>query len=115
MLRLYGALFFGTVGKVESAAQGLPADACAGVPDLQRLIFIDTSGLDALQRLSRTLARENVRLMLCGAADQPARILARSGFDALPGADNVAPDVDTAPARLREAAGAVGAPVVAPD
>ena len=103
MLRLYGALFFGAVGKVEAVAQSLPPDATAVVLDLQRLIFIDTSGLDALQRLRRTLVPEKVRLMLCGAAEQPARILARSGFDVLLGADNLAPDVETALARLREA------------
>ena len=108
VLRLYGALFFGAVGKVESVAEGLPPGATAVVLDLQRLIFIDTSGLDALQQLRRTLAREKVRLMLCGAADQPARLLARSGFDAVLGADNLAPDVATALARLRPAAGEPG-------
>ena len=96
---------------MRSKAEGLPADAAAVVLDLQRLIFIDTSGLDALQQLRRTLAREKVRLMLCGAADQPARLLARSGFDAVLGADNVAPDVETALARLRQAA--AGAPDMA--
>jgi sulfate permease, SulP family len=85
LLRLHGALFFGAVARVEEVADQLPAGTQAVVLDLNRLMLIDTSGLDALAQLRRTLARQGARLLICEASEQPRRLFERSGFDALLG------------------------------
>jgi len=78
--RLYGSLFFGAVGKVEGLAESLPADCRTLVLDLHLLISIDTSGLDALSQLQRTLVRQGQRLVLCALNEQPASLLRRGGL-----------------------------------
>ncbi len=100
-MRLHGALFFGAVGAVEAVAERLAPGTRGLALDFERLIFIDSSGLDALQQLARALRARGVRLVVCGAADQPGERLRRSGLAEALGADNVAPDLDSALARLR--------------
>jgi SulP family sulfate permease len=78
---LYGSLFFGAVGKLEALAESLPAGTRAVVFDLHRLVSIDTSGLDALTQLKRTLDRQGVVLVLADLNDQPRSLIQRAGFD----------------------------------
>jgi SulP family sulfate permease len=78
---LYGSLFFGAVGKLEALAESLPAGTRAVVFDLHRLVSIDTSGLDALTQLKRTLERQGVVLVLADLNDQPRSLIQRAGFD----------------------------------
>lgn len=108
LCRLYGSLFFGAVGKVEDLPEQLPPGVRVLVLEASRLISMDTSGLDALVQLQRTLARQEVRLVLCGLNEQPASLLQRSGRVADTfGEDNVMRD-------LAAAQQAWASPVVAP-
>jgi sulfate permease, SulP family len=81
VLELYGSLFFGAVGKVESLPGLLPADARVAVLDMHRLISLDTSGIDALEQLHRTLHRRGVALRLARVNEQPRSLMRRSGFE----------------------------------
>ena len=96
VFRLYGALFFGAVAKVEAVGEALPPGTRAVVLEMHRLVSMDTSGLDALQQLHRTLARQGVRLLLCDLNEQPLDLVRRSGFDALLGNGHVTLDLETA-------------------
>jgi SulP family sulfate permease len=89
---LNGALFFGAVGKVEGLAEQLPAGTRRLVLDLDRLFWMDTSGLDALAQLHRQLARQGIGLRLVGAQGQALSLIRRSGFAATLGADGLAAD-----------------------
>ncbi|HIV70165.1 MAG TPA: STAS domain-containing protein [Candidatus Aquabacterium excrementipullorum] len=100
--QLYGALFFGAVGKVEVLAGQLPAGTRVLVLDLQRLVAMDTSGLDALMQLQRQLERQGRTLLLCRLNEQPMGLLHRSGQDARFGQGNVLPTVDLALQRAGE-------------
>lgn len=90
VVRLYGTLFFGAVGKIESIAQQLPPGTHAVVLEMHQLVSIDNSGLDALKQLHQTLARQRIRLILCDINEQPHEMLRRAGFDAELGIDNIA-------------------------
>jgi SulP family sulfate permease len=84
--RLYGALFFGAVKLVEAIEENLPAQAV--VLDFKNLIYVDSSGADALLALARSCKKKQVRLILCGLAHQPLDIAERSGLlHALPDTD----------------------------
>ena len=86
--RLYGALFFGAVKLVEAIEENLPQHTL--VLDLKNLIYVDSSGADALLALARSCRKKGVRLILCGLAHQPLDIAQRSGLlAALPDADLV--------------------------
>ena len=50
------------------------------VLDLSGLIYIDSSGADALQNLLQTCERRGVQLILCGLNPQPLDILKRTGL-----------------------------------
>ena len=84
--RLYGALFFGAVKLVEAMEDDLPEHAL--VLDLKNLIYVDSSGADALMALVRTCHKRQLRLILCGLAHQPLDLAQRSGLlEAVPEAD----------------------------
>ncbi len=88
---LFGALFFGAVGKIESLPSQVPAGTRAVVLEMHRLIFIDTSGIDALQQLHRSLRRQGIALVLANVNPQPLSLIRRSGFETELGADQIVP------------------------
>jgi len=96
---LYGSLFFGAVGKVEVLPEQLPGGTRTVVLDMQRLVSIDTSGLDALEQMWRSLQRQQVALVLAHVNPQPLSLIRRGGFEALLGADNIVDSVGYALAR----------------
>jgi SulP family sulfate permease len=94
--RLYGALFFGAVAKMDELAEALPAGTRVLVLEMHRLVLMDTSGLDALERLHRALERQGVQLLLCDINEQPRGLIRRSGFEATLGADRMHADLAAA-------------------
>jgi SulP family sulfate permease len=76
--RLYGALFFGAVKLVEAIEEKLSTPTL--VLDLKNVIYIDSSGADALMSLIETCRKKEVRLIVCGLTHQPLDIARRSGI-----------------------------------
>jgi SulP family sulfate permease len=91
--RFYGALFFGAVKMVEAIEDELPQKAL--VLDLKNLIYIDSSGADALMALAQICQKKHVKLMLCGLKHQPLDIAKRTGLLDLVG-QHVWPDWNSA-------------------
>ena len=84
--RLYGALFFGAVQLIEDMELHLPTDTL--VLDLKNVIYVDSTGADALHSLLRKCRERRVRLMLAGVSHQPRDIFQRTGLlSALPACD----------------------------
>jgi len=83
--RFDGALFFGAVKLVEAIEDQLPQKAV--VLDLKNIIYIDSSGADALMALTHVCQKRHVRLILCGLNHQPLDIAKRCGLAELVGAD----------------------------
>ncbi|MEK7884372.1 SulP family inorganic anion transporter [Methyloversatilis sp. NSM2] len=88
--RLTGSLFFGAANKLENLLLMQDGHPDAVILDLEKVISIDTTGLDILQSLQRNLARRGATLILCDLNDQPASLIRRSGFAARLGEDNIA-------------------------
>jgi SulP family sulfate permease len=93
---LFGSLFFGAVGKVEALPALLPQGTRVLVLEMHRLISLDTSGLDALVQLHRTLKRQGQGLVLANVNEQPLSLIQRGGFESELGADNIVPTVAAA-------------------
>ena len=85
--RLHGALFFGAVQLIEDLRDDLPPQGL--LLDLSAVIYVDSSGADALLDLARCCRRNNIQLWLCGLDHQPLDIAQRSGLIALVGAEQV--------------------------
>ncbi|HSW25640.1 MAG TPA: STAS domain-containing protein, partial [Burkholderiaceae bacterium] len=96
VFELFGSLFFGAVGKIESLPAQIHEHTRAVVLEMHRLISMDTSGLDALQQLHRALKARNVALVLANVNEQPLSLIRRSGFEHVLGADQIVPTVSAA-------------------
>jgi sulfate permease, SulP family len=88
---LFGSLFFGAVGAIEELPASVPPGTRAVVLEMHRMISMDTSGLDALQQLHRTLRRQGVALVLANVNEQPLSLIRRSGFEAELGPEQIVP------------------------
>ena len=93
VFELVGSLFFGAVGKIETLPTQLPAGTRAVVLEMHRLVLLDTSGLDALQQLHRTLKKQDIALVMAHVNEQPLSLIRRSGFAAIVGEDAIVPTV----------------------
>jgi SulP family sulfate permease len=96
VFELYGSLFFGAVGKVESLPARVPESTRTVVLEMHRLVLLDTSGLEALHQLHRTLHKRGTALVLAHVNEQPMSLLRRSGFEAEIGPENIVPTVSAA-------------------
>jgi SulP family sulfate permease len=96
VFELYGSLFFGAVGKIEALPDQLPAGTRAVVLQMQRLILMDSSGLDAMEQMQRTLKRQGVALVLANVNEQPLQLMRSTGFEAVLGEENIVPTVAAA-------------------
>ncbi|MES2715142.1 MAG: SulP family inorganic anion transporter [Pseudomonadota bacterium] len=100
VFELFGALFFGAVGKIEALPAQLPPGTRCLVLQMHRLISVDTSGIDALQQLHRSLQRRQVLLLLADVNPQPLGLIQRSGFAAELGEGAIAPSLAEALQRV---------------
>ena len=76
--RLHGALFFGATKLLEAMEDHLPAQAL--VLDLKNVIYVDSTGAEALENLAHACATHGVRLIVSGLMGQPLDILRRTGL-----------------------------------
>jgi sulfate permease, SulP family len=84
--QLQGALFFGAVTLVEKRLDDLPRHRL--VLDAAGLIYIDSSGADALDQLFQACQQQGVLFQLAGLREQPLDILQRCGLLAEMGEEN---------------------------
>jgi len=80
VFRLFGSLFFGAANKLEDLLHELDRHPRVIVLALDKVINIDTSGLDILETLHRSLDKRGATLILCELNPQPRSLLMRSGF-----------------------------------
>jgi len=80
--RLYGSLFFGAVARMDTvqAAAESPPPGQGLLLDASQLYALDTTGLEALEQLHRTLQRKGGWLAMSGLHEQPRSLIERSGF-----------------------------------
>ncbi|HSW24068.1 MAG TPA: SulP family inorganic anion transporter [Burkholderiaceae bacterium] len=96
VFELFGSLFFGAVGKIESLPAQIKPDTRAVVLEMHRLISMDTSGLDALQQFHRALMGRGIALVLANVNEQPLSLIRRSGFEQVLGPEQIVPTVSAA-------------------
>ena len=92
--RLYGALFFGATKLIEQLEDELPQHTL--VLDLKNVIYLDSTGAEALESLVKTCRKRGVRLIVAGLMGQPLDIARRTGLRELflqDSADDLQPDV----------------------
>ena len=80
--RLYGSLFFGAVGKMDSlvsVVQMAPTGMQVTL-DMTMLVSLDTTGLDALEQLLKAVEKRGGTLSVLGVQPHPLSLMERTGF-----------------------------------
>jgi len=96
LLRIHGPFLFGTTEKLVDATTNLEAFAPIVVLRLRNMTAIDASGIHAIESFAQRLRRSGRMLLLCGAMQQPSRLLAQSRFLDLVGRENILPNIQAA-------------------
>ncbi len=102
ILRIHGPFLFGTTEKLADATADLSAFPAVVIVRLRNMTALDATGLHALEVLAERLRKAGKTLLLCGARDQPARLLQKADFIQHIGRENVLPHVEAALQRARE-------------
>jgi sulfate permease, SulP family len=100
--RLFGSLFFGSVGKLEALADPTRRRPDIVVLEMHQVINLDTTALDALETLLEHLSAHGGTLVIAEPTDQPLSLLRRGGFIDRMGPHNLFSDLDAALHALRE-------------
>jgi sulfate permease, SulP family len=96
ILRIHGPFLFGTTEKLVDATANLNSFAAVVILRLRNMTALDATGLHALDVFAARLRKSGRTLLLCGARDQPARLLAQTDFVERLGPDNILPHVEAA-------------------
>ena len=102
ILRIHGPFLFGTTDKLEEATSNLNAFAPVVVLRLRNMTALDSTGLYALERLADRLKKSGRTLLLCGAREQPERLLAQAELIEHVGNENILPHVAAALERAQQ-------------
>ncbi len=100
--KLFGSIFFGAIGKIEALLDNNRERVSVVILEMHQVINVDTTGLDTLELLHRTLQEEGRHLVLADVTAQPLSLIRRSGFIRQLGEDNVVPNLAKALARARQ-------------
>ncbi len=100
--KLFGALFFGAVGKIEALLDEKRDRVAVLILEMHQVINLDSTGLDAIESLHRVLREEGSQLVLAGLTPQPISLIHRSGFIRDIGEANLVPDLQAALTRAQE-------------
>jgi SulP family sulfate permease len=105
ILRVHGPFLFGTTEKLADATKDLNQFGEVVILRLRNMTALDATGIHALEQFSDRLHKAGKTLLLCGARDQPSRLIARSDFLKHIGPENVLPHVQAALARAQQLQG----------
>ena len=108
ILRIHGPFLFGTTDKLAEETADLDGLGQVVLLRLRNMTAIDATGLHALEGLAARLRASGRTLLLCGARDQPAKLLEQSSFVENLGRENILPHVDAALVRAGEVAEGFG-------
>jgi SulP family sulfate permease len=102
ILRIHGPFLFGTTDKLVEETEDLKKFAAVVVLRVRNMTAIDATGLHALEVFSDRLRKTGRTLLVCGAREQPARMLEQAEFVHHLGKENILPNVEAALNRARE-------------
>lgn len=102
ILRIHGPFLFGTTDKLAEATADLRQFPAVVILRLRNMTALDATGMHALETFAGRLHKSGRTLLLCGAREQPAELLAGSEFIDHVGRENILPHVQAALARARE-------------
>jgi SulP family sulfate permease len=96
VFRIHGPFLFGAADKIDDLVQQIPELPPIIILRLRNMTAIDATGLHALEHLADSVHASGRRLILCGAREQPHRLMQQSEFEQHVGAENICANVSEA-------------------
>jgi sulfate permease, SulP family len=102
IFRIHGPFLFGATDKLAVVTEHIHKLPPVVILRLRNMNALDATGLFALEEAARTLKASGRELILCGAREQPLRLIQQAEFQELVGKENICDNVQTALQRAEE-------------
>jgi sulfate permease, SulP family len=102
LLRIHGPFLFGTTEKLIDATASLEGFSPVVILRLRNMTAVDATGIHAIETFARRLRESGRSLILCGAMEQPSKLLQQPRFIAHVGQENIMPNIQAALERAEE-------------
>jgi len=103
IFRIHGPFLFGATDKIDVVTENIHKLPPVVILRLRNMTALDATGLFALEEVARTLKKSGRELILCGAREQPLRLIQQTEFEQLIGPENICDNVQDALRRAEEA------------
>ncbi len=103
IFRIHGPFLFGATDKIDVVTENLHQLPPVVILRLRNMTALDATGLFALEEAARTLKKSGRALILCGAREQPLKLIQQTEFEELVGPENICDNVQDALRRAEEA------------
>jgi SulP family sulfate permease len=101
IFRIHGPFLFGATDKIEEITSRLSTLPPILILRLRNMTAMDSTGLQALKNLADQVHASGRELVLCGAREQPARLMDQAEFQQHIGSDNMCNSIAAALDRAR--------------
>ena len=102
IFRIHGPFLFGATDKVSAIINNIHELPPVVILRLRNMTAIDATGLFALEEVARELHATKRTLILCGAREQPAKLIRQAEFEEVIGHENICDNVQDALRRAEE-------------
>jgi SulP family sulfate permease len=103
IFRIHGPFLFGATDKIDVVTEHLHRLPPVVILRLRNMTALDATGLFALEQVARTLKKSGRALILCGAREQPLKLIQETDFEELVGPENICDNVQDALRQAEEA------------
>src|ERR1700686_734870 len=101
IFRIHGPFLFGATDKIDEVIRQIPDLPAILILRLRNMTAIDATALQALENLADAVHKSGRGLILCGAREQPARLMHQAEFEEHVGAGNISPSISAALERAK--------------
>jgi SulP family sulfate permease len=101
IFRIHGPFLFGAADKIDEVTDQLMELPAIVILRLRNMTAIDATGLQALENLADTVHESGRGFILCGAREQPARLMHQAEFGQHVGVENICPSIEKALERAK--------------
>jgi SulP family sulfate permease len=102
IFRIHGPFLFGATEKISAVTENMHALPPVVVLRLRNMTALDATGLFAIEEVARALQATGRTMILCGAREQPAKMLHEAEFEEVIGKNNICDNVQEAMQRAQD-------------
>ena len=102
IFRIHGPFLFGATDKISVVTENLHKLPPVVILRLRNMTALDATGLFALEEVAKQLHASKRTLILCGAREQPAKLIHQAEFEEVVGPENICDNVQDALTRAEE-------------